>query len=65
MTMLLRSIRAYNVIQDHCKIVICHSRITLTIKHMCKVGLLLYYAGDGVGFKLLVVCPLLAANVCI
>lgn len=41
------------------------SRTTLTIKYMCKVGLLLYYTGDGVGFKLLVVCPLLAVNVCI
>ena len=44
---------------------ICHSRTTLTIKHVGKLGLLFDYAGDGVGFKLLVVCPLLAANVCV
>ena len=44
---------------------ICHSRTTLTRKHVRKLGLLLDYAGDVVGFEFAVVGALIAANMCV
>ena len=45
--------------------VICHSRTTLTRKHLYQFELLLDYAGDVVGFEFAVVGALIAANMCV